>query len=213
MSGFLNNKKKKFICLLIVCAGIYLALIGFGAYLLLGLYTAVLLLLACDIYAYEKNRKNARELNATGTIRNVDYLIIGDMCSIKDIVPSGATYFAICCPGRSMFASYEIMRHTFSIAKEEGYVVIACRRDRIDSREITVFDMPYLNQLSIKRMNLAKLKKKEKLVLFLKPVQTIKLLLSCFHGQYRYEKNPFVLPEIDEFCKIRNLKLDLVIID
>lgn len=161
-------------------------------------------LFAINYVVYKKMKQGVDQLNAGGNVRNVDYLVIGEKCNFSDLVPAGSTCFEITAPQRSLVASYEILRHTFSILKENGTVII------LDGKKSTggfsIFDIPFLHAVTIKRLNLHHLKKIYKIPLLVSPIKSLRLF-RAFHIDAHFEDEECPKKEIIQFCESREIKL------
>lgn len=147
---------------------------------LLGFYIAcVIIFVFCimNLIIVSKMRKECAPFNAMSKIRNVDYLVIGDQCKIKEIVPIGKTYVQIAAPGRSFTSSFEILRHTFSILKDNGGVVVIVGKKK-SKEKYTIFDLPYFHQVTLKRLGLQRKRILTYIPIIISPIKSIKILFS-----------------------------------
>lgn len=203
MSGILRNKFFQMFCLLS-----YL----FGIWVLIYLRSKVILLvwllggLACliNLYVYKMIKTNVHQLNANGIIRNVDYLIIGEQYDYKELIPEQASSFVVLSPKRSLTASFEILKHTFSILKDKGTVIILDKGFRGD--EYTVFDIPYFHPVTIRRLKLDKLKKVSIIPLLVSPISTLKMVFPL-HRNAGICEELCPMKEIVNFCIERDIQL------
>ena len=80
---------------------------------------------------------------ADSKIRNVDYLIIGELCADFIQLPEGSTKICLTAPDRSLYSAYEILRHTFGILKARGgTVIIVVYEKNLSIKKYTIFDVP-----------------------------------------------------------------------
>lgn len=160
---------------------------------------------AINFILYAKLKRNVNEMNATGTIRNVDYLIIGENFDLSGLIDASSSKFQILSHGRVLCASKEILRHTFSILKEEGTVILLDKGS--DIRKFTCFDTMWFHDVTIKRLGLKWEKELNKFPLFLAPIKSICILLNI--GNRRWLPREMKCPDesIVEFCSKRGLNL------
>ena len=123
----------------------------------------------------------------------------------------GTDYVALTSPGRSLTSSYEILRHTFSILKENSpFAVIVVQKKNLQSG-YTAFDIPIFNlsPTSIKRLGLEDMKKRSGWLFFYYPVKSLQLL---FDRKSRYPEEMRDIPqEIEMFCEERGINLRIVL--
>lgn len=145
-----------------------------------------------------------RELFIAGSrVRNVDYLLIGDMCRATDIVPAGKTYVQLAAPGRSLAASYEILRHTHSILKEDGGCVVLTPAG--GKSGYSVYDVPFFHTVTVSRLGLSTLRKMQRLPALFAPWRTARFLLGVAGRGWRESECP--KREITDFCAERSIVL------
>lgn len=149
------------------------------------LFAIVLFILGCcfaiNFVLYAKLKKNVNQMNANGTVRNVDYLIIGENFDSSRLVDASSSKFQILSPGRSLYVSKEILRHTFSILKEGGTVIILDKGNK--NQKFTCFDTLWLHDITIKRLGLKVERKLNKFPLFLSPIKSICILFNIRNMQ------------------------------
>lgn len=162
------------------------------------------LLFCFNLLVYKKIKNNADQFNSNGIIRNVDYLIIGVSCDYKHLLPEGATYIEIIAPNRSLIASYEILRHTHSILKDKGTIVILDGGNA--KRVFTAFDVLYFHSITIKRMNLEYWNVFKYFPVLTNPFTSIKMIFFR-NNKKTYIEKTCPSKEIIVFCKERELKL------
>ena len=188
--GFLTGKR----CLSIIC------------YILLGIFITNLLVI-------KKMRFPAGFFNAKCKVRNVDYLIIGDLCNPHLFIPEKASYIQISAPGRSLPASFEILRHTTGILKENGTAVIVdCGNRNKKGSVFSVFDIPILSlsPVSIKYLQLEKVKRKSYFPILFAPIGSIRLLLNLAGGNLlEVFATDAKFEEMARFCGERDIRLKL----
>lgn len=170
-----------------------------------------LLLLAMINYkAYRTIRDQLLVLGAKSKVRNVDYLIIGELCDTQPIMNSANnTFVQIKCPNVSEFAAANILERTHSILKENGTVIIVLKKKNIKNQRIDTFDTFFFHPITIKKYSIEKKYKLQKLVLFTNPIRSISLLFV--------RKNKTIIESkcesyILDFCNERGLNLNFCIL-
>lgn len=178
---------------------------------LAGICAVIFLWGVINTAAWKKGRKGIEYFSPSCKTRNIDCLVIGDMCRPDEIVSEGKSYLCISAPGRSLKSSFEILRHTFSILREDaGETIITVRKENIE-KGFHLFDMAFLGMspISVKRLHLEGLKKKEILPLLFAPAASIQILLGC-NRRFSSEMD-FVPAEMERFCKERNICLRILV--
>ena len=158
---------------------------------------------AVNFSLYKKIKNNVNQMNATGTIRNVDFLIIGEYIDVHSLVDDSSSVFAVLSPERSLQASKEILRHTFSILRDGGTVIITNKKGVIN--DYTCFDTMWFHDITIKRLGLKTKKILNKFPLFVEPVKSICLLMRADNKGKKINKMSCPDSEISEFCSKRGL--------
>lgn len=212
LSGFLNKvchfvlrRKKLTLLLALVIIALVLRFEVVAPIVLVAVLCAV-----ANVVVVRKTREQSQPFSHKSTIRNVDYLVIGDLCNPCELVPEGSNYVAVCSPGRSLASSYEILRHTYSILNEDTpNVIIIVRRKHLQDG-YTAFDLSIfsMSPISVKRLGVEALCKKEKLLLLYYPTRTIQLLLGC-KRQYTIALQE-IPQEIQDYCQERLINLQIL---
>lgn len=158
---------------------------------------------ALNFVLYSKLKRSVSQMNASGVIRNVDYLIIGENFDSSRIVDTSNSKFEILSPGRSLCASKEILRHTFSILKEGGTVIIIDKGNKV--QKFTCLDTLWFHDVTIKRLNLCYTKKLNKFPLLLSPINSIGILLNVRNKRWMPVEVECPNQSIAEFCSKRGL--------
>ena len=172
-------------------------------WLLSALLTFLFSLIFFNLLIVRKMRKETKKFTPYSQVRNVNFLIIGDMCDAKKLVQSDS-YIQISAPGRGLKASYEVLRHTFSILQEhKGAVIVVTKKSNIGG--YSVFDIPYFNKITIKRLHIESLNRMLKITLFVSPVKAIRYFFGICTGKLCDTACP--PKEIVNFCQERNLNL------
>lgn len=163
------------------------------------------------IVLYYLNRKAVISLQVQkepfkngGSVRNIKYLMIGDMIDPSSVVPPNCSYVQIKAPGRGKKASFEILKHTFSILDEDdGIVIITAKKNAVDS--FTVFDYPFFHELTFNRYHIECPHLFLRFPLLKYPLATIQLALN--HYQNGWKETVCSDSELNKFCRQRNIKL------
>jgi len=203
-----KTKKKK---IQILCV---LALLGFIClWFVLGLVYALvigvvgLLFLILNLYAKKRIAWNADHM-FTDVDRNYDYLLIGEPWNYKGEIKGKVISFFF--PNHSMLASYELTRRLFSLLKEgTGTLVISCKEEYLDSKAISVLDIPYLHETQQHKYGIRHAKLKTYLPFMFAPLATLRYFLSA-NNMKAEEVSLDDYHRIAEFCKVRNIKLEII---
>ncbi len=215
MSGIIslikNHKKKSLFCALLF---ILAALIGIYIYI----YNIIACIIACavtfliliffllNLMTIRKVNSQKTPFNPRSAIRNVDYLIIGDMCDPNQLIPSGKTYVQLSAPDRNLMSAYEILRHTYSILDEKyGTVVFVIKDKYINVERFSIFDIPLFHKITINRLNLKMMIIKANFPFLFSPLKSIKLLLGIKISGWKNCECP--KKKINQFCEERSIKL------
>lgn len=179
---------------------------GFGLVWALVVGVLGLLFLFLNLYAKKKIAWNADHL-FTDIGRNYDYLLIGEPWHHEYLKGKKICFFS---PNRSLLSSYELSRRLFSLLKEKtGTLIISCRGKTLDSKEISVLDIPYLHEMQLHKYGISHSKLKTYLPFVFAPIDTMRYFLASQH-----EKASDVplkeYSEIVDFCKARNIKFEII---
>lgn len=208
----IRNHKKK-ICLLLTLMVVFFYGVFKGNYYLSGVALIIILGLLTNFLAVKKMRSGVNVFCAGSKIRNIDSLIIGELCSLEGVVSTQENFFQIAAPERTLGSSYEILRHTFGILNEVcGEAVLVTKKGNVGS-DFSIFDIPYfqLSPISVRRLRVEGLQKKSKLPLIFAPIRTIQILLSV--GKNRKPRETDVPQEMYEFCRERNIRIRCLVVD
>ena len=152
-------------------------------------------------------RKIGRQREPFGiysSIRNVDYLVIGDYCDVKKYIPEGMTHLELFAPGRSYEAAFQLLRHTHSILKEdEGTVVMAIGEGK---KSYTVFDIVFFHEITIKKYGLERVRKMAHFPLIAEPINSLKFLIE-WGTKRAYTVSKDIPSELRTFCDERRYRL------
>lgn len=207
MSRFLKYQKKKILAFFFLLLCFILLLLGKVAVsVILGtLFVFVCLLAIVEKKAHKKLNEQVQIFSPNSSVRNVDRLIIGDLLTSDCEEMENAV--SICAPGRTLFASFQILRHTHSILRSDGLgeVVIVVKKDSITRKTYSVFDIPFFYYTTIQMQNLYQLQRKGKHLMLHAPIKTTRFVFHLTNTKY-YEVG--VLDQtIDDFCAERGYRV------
>lgn len=185
-----------FVCLICIVGIIWAVAIGIIS----------MLFLLLNLYAKNKIAWNADHL-FSDIGRNYDYLLIGEPWNSDELKGKKICFFS---PNRSILSSHELGRRLFSLLKEEtGTLVISCREGLLDTRKLSVLDIPYLHETQQHKYGITHGKLKTYLPFVFAPLESLRYFLSPM----REKVSEISLSEyalLAEFCKVRNIKLLII---
>ena len=202
-----KTKKKKIMVLGLIALFLFVCLIG-----IVGIIWAVtigivgMLFLLLNLYAKNKIAWNANHL-FSDIGRNYDYLLIGEPWNCDELKGKKICLFS---PNRSMLSSYELGRRLFSLLKEEtGTLVISCREGLLNTKELSVLDIPYLHEIQQHKYGITHGKLKTYLPFVFAPIESLRYFLSTKREKVaEVSLSEYAL--FTEFCKVRNIKLLII---
>lgn len=178
-------------------------------------YITLVIVLVIGVLLYKINKKvrliiegEVEIFRYTGKIRNIDCLVIGDMYQLPDEWIRDKRIVQLAAPNRSLAASYEILRHTHSILRDDGKaeVIIAVKEKNIDKEKFNLFDIPFFHYISIELKKLNNLKRKENYPLLFEPINTIILLFNIKSKKFQKKEN--LSDEVTDFCLKRGYTVE-----
>lgn len=202
-----KSKKKKILVLGLIALFLFVCLIC-----MVGIVWAVIIGIICmlfltlNLYAKNKIAWNADHL-FSDIERNYDYLLIGEPWNCDELKGKKICFFS---PNRSMLSSHELGRRLFSLLKEEtGTLVISCREGQLDSKKLSILDIPYLHETQQHKYGITHGKLKTYLPFVFAPIESLRFFLST-----KREKVAVVSPSenasLADFCKVRNINLLII---
>ena len=203
MSWFLN--KKKIILVFLLCGAIILLFTRLWVFSLLIIWAIGVFVL--NKIVLKKSNKMPL-LSAQRKIKKYKYLVIGDLCPysvFKDYIDKQEDAFIILAPGRSFDASYQIMLHTMSILDEDG-VCIIIDSGKHSNQVYTVFDVPYLNLVTRKELQIELLAKRYSYPFFYEPFKSFRILFNK-SSNLNYRCTVCNYSKITEFCRYKGVRL------
>lgn len=202
-----KSKKKKVMVLGLIVLFLFVCLIG-----IVGIIWAVaigivgMLFLLLNLYAKNKIAWNADHL-FSDIGRNYDYLLIGEPWNCDELKGKKICIFS---PNRSMLSSHELGRRLFSLLKEEtGTLVISCREELLDSKKLSILDIPYLHESQQYKYGITHGKLKTYLPFVFAPIESLRYFLSTKRKKVA-EVSISEYASLAEFCKVRNINLLII---
>jgi hypothetical protein len=211
MSGILNkNKIIKLLILMIFFAVEVMASVQKQEFMYFSL--AMDFVLICIFYINRAVRKimfkQVEPFSSHSRIRNVDCLVIGEICNPQEIIPDDCnTYVQINIPNSSLFSCYEILKHTSSIVKEQGGDILFVIGKKHAKHKFSVFDTYFLHEITVKKYGLSWLKKKSKIPFIFCPIDSMKLLFN--QKKSVLEEITLCDDEIADYCHEREYRLKI----
>ena len=164
---------------------------------------AVILMLINKI-VYDKATFNSTHLFTT-IDRNYDYLIIGDFCEVSSHEGQGKTITYLSPQPRSMDAIELLVMRLYSLLDEEKGELIIIKDKKKKTSKISVFDVPFLHEITLKKLGLSKMKYLCRLPLLFAPISSIRLLLNI-RRKGILQENKCPSGRLAEFCASRHIK-------
>lgn len=205
MSWFLK-KKRQIVCLFLIISIIIICSLT----IILDSMVYILCYIVCIILAiivYQTNRKTRNILwkqssyfMPNSDIRNVDYLVIGDMYRLPKNLSELKT-IQIAAPERGLESCFEILKHTHSILADNGKIIIAVKKKNINKKGYTLFDTYFFHYTTIKLKKLEVLRRKSLMPFIFSPLKSLKLILKRYSNNY-YDCG-ILSKEMIEFCNRR----------
>lgn len=210
MSRILINvlrKVKKYISVFIALSGLLCVCLGwFFNVMILCTGGGILLLAVLNEAVSQKMRRQKAPFDTRSRVRNVDHLVIGDLFPAPAHIPAETTYVQISAPDRSLAASYEILRHTSSILREQGGTVILATQDKnVDKYRFSLFDVPFFTGFTLDRLHLKRFAWEVCLPIIFEPFRSIRFLLDKGRSDWTTAECP--MKEICTFCAERGFLL------
>ena len=165
-----------------------------------------MLFLLLNLYAKNKIAWNADHL-FSDIGRNYDYLLIGEPWNCDELKGKKICFFS---PNRSMLSSHELGRRLFSLLKEEtGTLVISCREGLLDTKKLSVLDIPYLHEIQQHEYGITHGKLKTYLPFVFAPTESLRYFLSSKREKVA-EVSLSEYASLVDFCKVRNINLLII---
>lgn len=229
MSKLFGHKKCLTIINALILVFMSVVLLMQGRIILAMICLLMLIIVLLNIIVLRKMQQPVKPFGPKSRIRNVDYLVIGDICEPNSVMLNKNTekisYVQLSAPGRTLLSSYEILRHTFGILKESGgTAILVVKHKNIEKKKYSVFDIPIfeLSPITVKRLGLEYLKRRRCFPLIYSPLKSIHLICSYgINSNITKEKNHRIALDskyhridcpwktISMFCEERGIKLDV----
>lgn len=205
MSWFLKKKRQIvylffIISIIIICS--LTIILDSMMYILCYIVCIILAIIVYQINRITRNIlwKQSSYFMPNSDIRNVDYLVIGDMYKLpKDL--SALKTIQIAVPEIGLDSCFEILKHTHSILVDNGKIIIAVKRKNINKKGYTLFDAYFFHYTTIKLKKLEVLRRKSLMPFIFSPLKSLKFILKCYHDDF-YDCG-MLSKEMTEFCNRR----------
>ena len=164
-----------------------------------------------NVLAVRKMNKQKAPFWKYSKIRNVDCLVIGDISSntAQNLSGSG-TSVSIYLPGCTLAGAYEVLRHTFSILKENGgNAVLVVRKKNISKTDYSPFDINFFHPVTVNRLGLKRAKFMSRFPIVFATVKSLKFL---FGTKTVSNMQDFYDEDIKNFCIERGIELQILLI-
>lgn len=145
MPRFLRSYKEICLAVLLCIVAVILYMIGIQTVI-----PIIMFLMAFGFFIDERARLMLDEqisyVYGTNQVRNVDYLIIGDMTDTSDVCGKGKKTVCLMAPNRTLEGSFWVLKRMFSLLDEKsGKVVIAVKEKNIKKQGVTLFEYSFLS--------------------------------------------------------------------
>lgn len=209
MSGLLKSRVEMLVAIFLFAAAFALCVFGICYWL-----AVVIFLFAVVMMVDSRARKVLDEQTSYAygkkQVRNADCLIIGDIVDCANICGADDVVVCIMSPGKSLEASFWILKRMFSILDEEhGKVVIAVKDKNINKRGVSLFEYSFLSPIYRNILNVHYLEKQRRHPFFFAPLKSISLVCG-----FRYKSVKSDCPDvrISDFCQERGISLEFRLI-
>lgn len=209
MPGIINKIKihKKSIVLLGMEVLLIICLIICG----LCMCAALLILTALlNRAVIRKMNRQAAPFYVKSRIRNVSNLVIGDIFhGTGGISEMSEDTVSIYLPGCTLAGAYEVLRHTFSILKENGGKAVIIVKDKnINRLKYSPFEMRFFHPITFKRLKLRNGKAAVRFPVLFAPFKSFDYICGRTKtGEHR----KYYDCEMDRFCSERGMELKIVV--
>ena len=172
---------------------------------LYGLTVILLLMFWINYKVYKATSYNATHLFST-IGRNYRCLIIGEVCDLSPLKFDLSECICFLSPARrSMLATKELIKRLYSLLDEDkGHLYIILRKESVSNTKISVFDIPYLHEITMNLLKIRYMKLISKFPLFMDPISCARYLLKLNCSSDLVEAD-CPSKEISDFCQERNI--------
>ena len=208
MSRIINRVKKHKKAAVVLS----LMLVIIAILLVFRMYIPAIIIIAfavVDELTVRKMNKQKAPFGTYSKIRNADCLVIGDIPQKSaQALPVSGTAISIYLPGCTLAGAYEVLRHTFSILKEDGgLVMLVVRKNNIDKAGYSPFEISFFHLITINRLELNNSKYMLRLPVLFAPIKSLMFLFGIKRGNPAGE---YCNEEIENFCKERGIEVKIL---
>ena len=176
---------------------------------------AVFLLAVCasDVAVVYRIREQRKPFGSRSRVRNVDTLIIGDISprNAKECAECGDGGTAVCIysPDCTLSGAYEVLRHTFSILKEQGgRAVLVAKEKNAFAGGYSLFDVIHFHMITVKRLGLERTARMGRFPVIFAPVKSFKFIFGERRGKALKVYHDC---ELEGFCRERGIELSILL--
>lgn len=214
LSRFLIGSKVRSALSTILLFSFIFFLLGY-VFFALGLFVITLIIASLYILNNKIRKKNNEVRNVfslnPSLPRNFDYLVIGDICNTKNLVPQESRAIYFLAPDRTLEASYLILKSVFSLLKENnGKVIFLINKRNVKSKKITLFDISTFHRVTIQHLALQSLFNKSRFPLIYSPIASIKILFE-YKPKRKLSGEDIKYKELNDFCLERKISIDYLV--
>ena len=209
MSGLLKSHVEMLVAIFLFVAAFALCVFGICYWLAVVIFLFVVALMV-DNRAKKLLDEQTSYVYGKKQVRNADCLIIGDMVDCANICRADDVAVCIMSPGKSLEASFWILKRMFSILDEEhGKVVIAVKDKNINKRGVSLFEYSFLSPVYRNILNVHYLEKQRCHPFFFAPLKSTRLVCGFRH---KSEKSDCLDARIADFCQERGIVVEFRLI-
>lgn len=174
----------------------------------------IIFLVALELFINERARGILDEQTSYAygkkQVRNVDYLIIGDMADTGDICDKGKKTVCIMAPSRSLEGSFWVLKRMFSLLDERsGKAIIIVKEKNIKKQGVTLFEYSFLSPVYRNILKVHYLGKRRKNPFLYSPIRSFELVCGIKHKSV---KTGCLDKSIEEFCRVRGIDIEFRLI-
>lgn len=209
MSGLLKSHVEMLVAIFLFVAAFALCVFGICYWLAVVIFLFVVALMV-DNRAKKLLDEQTSYVYGKKQVRNADCLIIGDMVDCANICRADDVAVCIMSPGKSLEASFWILKRMFSILDEEhGKVVIAVKDKNINKRGVSLFEYSFLSPVYRNILNVHYLERQRRHPFFFAPLKSTRLVCGFRH---KSEKSDCLDARIADFCQERGIVVEFRLI-
>lgn len=200
-------KKYKKVILLWIMGLSVLVLIILNNIWAYAIFAITLLLLFVNWYVYRLSAYNVTHLFST-IGRNYKRVVIGESFDERKLEGKENDTIAFLSPTRrSPLMTLEMVKRLYSLLDEsDGELVIVLRNHKDNINNVSVFDIPFLHEVTLNSLGLSWMKLKSRFPIIFEPLASGRVLFGYKPDSDIVEARcPF--SDISDFCLERNIKL------